>query len=192
VRFSLALAIVEAAAAAEEAPPLGAVELLLSFAERPPDGLAEAYGKLGGEDAEGPLGANVGATVANALASFEERLSVAARLVPAIAAHLAVEATTDAFYDVASLLKLTQPRDAEEAEHDDLRALRVRALEAICAMKDELWKWVNFREVLGGFGLPTAFTAEEGRAKLRELAASDAPYAVPDDDDVDDTDTDDE
>jgi hypothetical protein len=185
VRFALALALVEAAGAADDEPPQGAVDLLLELAERPPAGLEEAYAKLGGSDAEGPIGANIGATLANAIASVEQRLGVAARLVPVISAHLAQEKTIDAFYDVATLLKLTQPRDAEEAEFDVMRKLRVRALEAICAMKDELWTWVNFREVLDGFGVPTAWTAEEGRAKLRQLAASDTPYAIPSDDDDD-------
>jgi hypothetical protein len=89
---------------------------------------------------------------------------------------------------VGALLRLTQPRDAEEAADDQLRSLRTDALEGIIGLDDKWWSWVNLREVLEGFGLPTALGAAEARTKLHDLIASGAPYAIPGDDEEDEED----
>jgi hypothetical protein len=88
VKFAIALSLVQASARLKQRPPSDSVELLVQYATEAPEELTSVYENLSGEDAAGPVRANIAASLANSLSSLPDRLPIAERLLPPLSKQM--------------------------------------------------------------------------------------------------------
>jgi hypothetical protein len=179
VRYAAALVAIEAVMRSEDRPPPLATSCLVALVREAPSDLVDGYDDVPALAGEGHFAANAGVTLASTLV----RHDVASELVPPLLKMLTTARVFDAMSLASALLKLTQPRTPADAEREEVVGLRRKVLEAIIALDGDIWTWVNFREVLDAYGLPTAFDADGAKKGLSSFARGERPFVMVEDDD---------